>query len=55
MGVTKTKNIRKFVKEIKPGTAKYGGPYLHWNEEKKRGGGKNIAAGIIQKQTSLLK
>ena len=55
MGVTKTKNIRKFVKEIKPGTAKYGGPYLHWNEEKKRGGEKNIAAGIIQKQTSLLK
>ena len=45
VGVTKTKNIRKFVKEIKPGTAKYGGPYLHWNEEKKRGGGKKYSSG----------
>ena len=34
--MTKTKNIRKFVKVIKPGTAKYRGvPYLHWSEEKR--------------------
>ena len=40
--MTKTKNIRKFVKVIKPGTAKYrgGGPLSPTRAKKKKGGGK---------------
>ena len=56
-GVTKTNNIRKFVKVIKPGTAKYRGnpKFLSPMEQKiKKGRGKDLA-GIVQKQTYLLK
>ena len=51
--MTKTKNIRKFVKVIKPGTAKYrgGGPYLPLERRKKKGVGK--LAGTTQKLTYL--
>ena len=52
--MTKTKNIRKFVKVIKPGTAKYrGGGPLSPTRAKKKKKGVGKLAGTTQKLTYL--